>query len=75
MPATERADYQQLPKARLPETSMEERAVRWIMQNHDMSYPQVAALFGVSANSIRSRIEYRYGSLATARHYAMTEGM
>ena len=55
-----------LPRPKYP-SSTEERAVSWIVSNHDMSYAQVAALFGVSVNSIRSRIEYRYGSLTEAR--------
>jgi len=62
-----------LPRPRLGPDAMEERAVNWIIQNADMSYPKTAALFGVSANAIRSRIEYRYGSLEMARHYWRSE--
>lgn len=62
-----------LPTPRKPPDSLEERAVRWIIRNPDFSYSQTAALFGVTVNNIRSRIEHRYGTLAEARHYAFQE--
>ena len=58
---------------RKPRGSPEERAVRWIIQHQDMTYEQVAALFDVTVNNIRSRIEYRYGSLSAARHYGLAD--
>jgi hypothetical protein len=62
-----------LPRPRKPEGALEERAVRWAIRNPDMTYVQVAALFGVTANNIRARIEYRYGSRELATHYAFED--
>lgn len=39
----------------------------WIIENRQASYAQAAQKFGVKANSIRSRVEHRYGTLAEAR--------
>lgn len=44
-----------------------ERAVRWIIEEGGATYAEAAAKFDVKANSIRSRVEHRYGSLAQAR--------
>lgn len=55
------------PVPRLPPSSPVERAVRWLILTRDASYPTAAARFDVSVNSIRARIEYRFGSLELAR--------
>jgi hypothetical protein len=61
------------PRPRKPQASLEERAVRWIIHHQDMTYEKTAALFGVTVNNIRSRIEYRYGSLSAARYYGLAD--
>lgn len=55
------------PSPRLPPTSPIERAVRYVIATEGATYREVAERFGVSRNSIRSRVEYRYGSLEIAR--------
>jgi hypothetical protein len=47
--------------------------VRWIIAHEAASYPEASRKFCVSVNSIRSRIEYRYGSLIMARETAGTD--
>lgn len=42
-------------------------AVDWLVHRIEGSYVEAAAQFGVTANSVRSRVEYVHGSLAQAR--------
>ena len=50
-----------------PKTGPIDAAESWIIQTKDATYRQAAQLFGLSRNSIRARIEHKYGSLAAAR--------
>lgn len=61
------------PVPRLPPSAPVERAVRWIIAEETASYTEASKRFHVSVNSIRSRIEYRYGSLVMARETACTD--
>lgn len=44
-----------------------EQAVNYIIHNPKESYSMVARKFGVKPGAIRSRIEYRFGTLMEAR--------
>lgn len=55
------------PVPRLPPSSSVERAVRWLISTRDATYTSTARRFSVSVNSLRARIEYRFGSLEMAR--------
>jgi len=59
-----------LPVARLPDNAPEERAVRWLIATKGATYAEAARRYGVSFNSVRSRVEYRYGSIMLAREMA-----
>ena len=59
-----------LPIPRLSDSAPEERAVRWLIANEQATYAQAARRYNVSYNAIRSRIEYRYGSIWMARECA-----
>lgn len=63
----------QAPIPNHPADIPEERAVRWLITNTQATYPAAAAMHGVSIESIRSRIEYRYGSIGYARELFRTE--
>ena len=54
-----------------PKTGPIDEAERWIIQTKDATYRQAAKLFGLSHNSIRARIEHKYGSLTYARRGMM----
>ena len=58
---------------RLPPDSREEKAVRFLIADHTATYRQAAERFSVSINSVRSRVEYRFGSLEMARTFAAEE--
>ena len=61
------------PMAPKPKTGPIDEAERWIIQTKDATYRQAAKLFGLSHNSIRARIEHKYGSLTYARRGMMFE--
>lgn len=44
--------------------------MRWIIATPGATYAEAARKFRVSFNSVRARIEYRYGSLMLARETA-----
>jgi hypothetical protein len=46
-----------------------ERAVAYIIANPRATYSAVSIQFGVSVNSLRARINYRFGSLDEARSF------
>ena len=50
-----------------PKTGPIDAAESWIIQTKDATYRQAAQMFGLSHNSIRARIEHKYGSLTYAR--------
>ena len=56
-----------------PKTGPIDEAERWIIQTKNATYRQAAKLFGLSHNSIRARIEHKYGSLASARRWPMVD--
>lgn len=56
-----------------PKTGPIDEAELWIIQTKDATYRQAAKLFGLSHNSIRARIEHKYGSLASARRWPMVD--
>lgn len=60
-----------LPTARRKKAAAE-RAVEYVIVNQGVTYRQAAAIFGVSVNQIRRRIQYRYGSLTEARLHSDT---
>lgn len=61
------------PAIRERADSAVEKAVRYIINDTTATYAQSAQKFGCSVNGIRSRIEYRYGSLEMARDAAQEE--
>ena len=50
-----------------PKTGPIDEAERWIIRTKNATYRQAAQMFGLSHNSIRARIEHKYGSLTYAR--------
>ena len=49
-----------------------EAGVQWVISNRGVTFRQAAEKFNVPVRSIKSRIIYRYGSLAEARQAAST---
>jgi hypothetical protein len=58
------------PIPRLAPHAPEERAVRWLIATPGATYAEAARKFQVTFNSVRARVEYRYGSLMIARETA-----
>lgn len=44
-----------------------ELALQWLIHTPDATYRSAAQRFGVKANTIRGRIQHRFGTLAEAR--------
>jgi hypothetical protein len=44
-----------------------ENAAAWLMKNRNATYRQASERFAIPVNTIRSWVEYRYGSLQEAR--------
>lgn len=49
-----------------------EQAIEWLVKNQMATYGQAARRFNVTHNNIRSRVEYRHGSLTQARMDKLT---
>lgn len=52
---------------RPPNTGAIDQAEAYLIANPAATIPLTAQVFGLTVNSIRSRIEHKYGSLALAR--------
>ena len=52
---------------RPPNTGAIDQAEAYLIANPGVTIPLAAQVFGLTVNSIRSRIEHKYGSLAEAR--------
>lgn len=62
-----------LPSPRLPWNAPVEQAVRWLISTPGVSYDEAARRYQVTINNLRSRVEYRYGSLKVARQIGVEE--